>query len=677
LLSLPPRRRFRAKSFGKATGNLDFQCARFNHQAATPALKNPSKTRQTGMFRFRPSNVYDDRPGFERYAIQPCAAPLRFALATCLAAFFATRAGEDRTLACGTDGDRASRLFGRRLAANSPGTPISFRQEPAVLTADWSFGLTLRDFTVAGDVETLRVRLNYENAEIETFTRTETRDSAGRLVSVCNPTWPVATVGTALRGRTWGWDNPRVYWGEVLPEGVEPGRGQSIYLRIAPDTLPQARVVRVRDDLQYSGNVVNIVMPTFADGFPEDEYGFDLRGAAQRFYRDFEDTYEDLAMVTQDTFITSYGGFHRNVRNEVRGIGLDPWDDAATYRSISGRLKGVELYPTSQFTLQDTSSHEIAHQWGDYVDWTRLTGIVRSGWVPSSHDPLWAEGETLIGAVLSATRRVARADEGWQIQQTPGPVLFHPFTLYAMGLLPKEKVPEITLFDEQVQFSPTTTATPSPGRLLTGATRTATVYNVIGMLGERTGPAPAEWNRATIVVSRNSLASQREMDYWNYFSYRLTDPRHTGVLGYQGVGSLEASTGGRLSLKTDTRPLAGERVEQSFDVDSAAFAARDVRDVIFDERIPMRYQAGDRIRWSGRVSAPDRSDIDEILIRFTRYSDGSTIRLWADVDSRSSFVIETTFEPKDRGIYRMEVFLFWPTAGTQSTRASLSPVFID
>jgi hypothetical protein len=612
---------------------------------------------------------------------------LSFALAACLAAFFSSyvqaqrdlaappKAGRSSDLTCGTDGSRARELLGRRLTAVAAATPISFRQQPAVLRGDWEFGIGLRDFTVVGDVPTIRFQLDAEGAEIETWTRTETRVIAGRLVSLFNPSWPVTALRAVLRGSPWGWDVPRLYWGEVLGEGVEPGNGKSVYLRIAPDTLPTARVVRVSDELQYSGNVVNILMPTFADGVLDDEYDFDLTGAAQRFYRDFEDTYDGLAIVPQDTFFASYNAYHRNVRNQVRGIGLGLFDRSGDYGS-TGRLQGVELFLGSQFAIQSTSSHEIAHQWGDYINWTRLSGLVRSGWQPSSHDPLWAPSETLIGGVLTATRRVARADDGWKIEPTPAPVGFHPLTLYAMGLIPKEEVPEITLFDDQAQFNPVSTATPAPGTLLSGSTQTATIYNVIGLLGERSGPVPAAWNRATIVVSRDALLSQREMDYWNYFAQRLADPQRTGVVGYSGIGSFRSSTGGRVELATDIRPRTGARVEQVFDVSTRAFAPRDLRDVIFDEPIPTRYRVGDRIRWSGRIDPPDRSDFDELLIRFTR-STGSALRIWSDIGSRASFVAETTFEPQDRGIYLMEVFLFWPGSGAQLSRAAITPIVIE
>ena len=51
--------------------------------------------------------------------------------------------------------------------------------------------------------------------------------------------------------------------------------------------------------------------------------------------------------------------------------------------------------------------------------------------------------------------------------------------------------------------------------------------------------------------------------------------------------------------------------------------------------------------------------------------------MWKDIGSRASFVDETTFEPKDAGIYVMEVFLFWPGAPAQFSRAAITPIVIE
>jgi hypothetical protein len=292
---------------------------------------------------------------------------------------------------------------------------------------------------------------------------------------------------------------------------------------------------------------------------------------------------------------------------------------------------------------------------------------------------LWAIGETMVGAVLSPYRRVRRGSTGWEIEQTPGPPRFHPYSLYAMGHLPKEQVPEITLFDEQGQFDATTSSSPAAGTAVTGTTRTATIYNVIGMLGERSGPVDTEWYRATIVVSRDRLLSPREMDYWTFAARRLEDPNGAGVVDYDGMASLDVASGNRIDLRTDIRPLSAEVVPATFEVDYPVLSRREWRDVIFDNDVRTHYRIGERVQWSGVVSARDRNDFNFMTVRL--WKNGGTladaIRMQVPVTSRGSFVAETQFLANQAGTYRLEVFLFWPGSGSQTSRAALSPIVID
>ena len=424
---------------------------------------------------------------------------------------------------------------------------------------------------------------------------------------------------------------------------------------------------------------MNIVIPSFGEGYVNDDHGFDLAQVTSTFYQFFADSYDSIAIVPDELYVADYNAFHRNVQNTVRGIGLGVFDDSLTYGSHSRRLRGVELFTSYFLTRHLTSTHEFSHQWGAYIDWTRLTGLSRAGHQPTAHDPLWASGETMIGSVLSPFRRVRRGATGWEIEQTPSPPRMHPYTLYAMGHLSREQVPEITLFNEQGQFDSDSSSSPAAGTFVTGTTRTATVFNVIGMLGERSGPVDTEWHRATVIVSRDRLISQREMDYWTFAARRLEDPTGAGVAGYDGAASLEVTSGNRIDLRTDIRPLTAGALTETFDVDYPGFGRRDFRDVVFDNDVPTRYRIGERVRWSGVVAARDRNDISSILIRMWK-SGGTTtdaIRLTASVSSRSSFVIETQFQPAQAGTYLMEMFLFWPGSGTQFSRAALSPVVID
>jgi hypothetical protein len=579
---------------------------------------------------------------------------------------------------CGTGNDRLRQLGLRPLVPVASGQPVSFRQDPLILTSDFTGTVRLRELTVAGDVPSVRFKLAYDGSEVETWDRVATRQMNGHLVSVFEPSWPARDLDRVLRGIRWGWDRLGLYWGELLTEGVEPGAGRDIYLRMAPVSLPRVRIRRPTADLQYTSHIVNIVVPGFGDTFIDDDHGFDLAGVTAKFYQHFSDSYDSVAVVPEVTYLANYGAFHRNVQNAVRGIGLAAFDNSLAYGSQARRLRSVELFTGFAFTHHMNTSHEISHQWGAYIDWTRLNGLARAGHQPSAHDPLWAEGETMIGSLLSPYLRVRRGTAGWEIERTPPPLRFHPFSLYAMGLIPKEDVPTITLFDQQNQID---TAMPAPaaGTAVTGATRTATIFNVVGMLGERSGPVDTEWHRATVVVTKDRLLTDLEMDYWTFAARRLEDPNNAGVVGYDGAGSFEVANGKRIDLRTDIRPLSGDALVETFDVDHPRFGQRDWRDVIFDSEVPSRYRIGDRVRWSGVVTARDRSDINRILIRFWKSGGTSddAIDVWASVSSRSTFIAETHFEPAHAGTYLMDVLLFWPGSGPQSSRAALSPITID
>jgi hypothetical protein len=587
----------------------------------------------------------------------------------------------DETLRCGTADPRTQSLNVRPRTFVPDGRSGSWVQDPAVLTADYDGTVTLRDFMVLGDVPTARfvpsVDPSVEQAEVETWTRTETRRIAGRTVSIFNPSWSGAQIARFFWSNRWGWDDGGIEWGEFLPGDAEPGTGWDITLRIAPRTLPRVAVSRLGDGVQYSSHVVNLVMPSFGDGFIRDDHGFELDQVARRFYQDFEDTYDTLAIIPEAGYSVSFNAYHQNVRNEVRGIGLTVFDNSANYGSAR-RLQSVELFFGANFTNPRVSAHELAHQWGSYFDWTRLATTQRGG-AGGSHDPLWSQGETIVGGVLRASRRVEAVAEGWQIGVTPPPAKLHPYTLYAMGLLPRDVVPPVDIFQEQGQFSAAFVATPAPGTPVTGPSRNLTVFSLVGMHGERSGPVPSVWQRATIVVSRDRLLSQREMDYWTFFAARSEDPAGTGVVGYDGVGSFESASSGMVDVRTDIRPLRAPQILDPFVVDGRAFDRDDVRTIQFDHDLPSRYKVGETFTFAGKVKAADRSDISSITIRLRKY-DGSTadaIRINGGVHGGSSFRMEHRFDGSQRGVYLMEIFLFWPGSGSQYSRASLSPIIIE
>ena len=580
---------------------------------------------------------------------------------------------------CGTLEDR-SRLM-RLTAATAPadGEPLMFLQDPAILWPDREGPIALRTFMVAGDHETVQFSLAdpaREDGALETWERVGTRSIDGRLVSLFEPSWPDAVLARILTRQYHGFDRPLLYWGAFAVPGRDAKR--HIYLRLASRDLPAARVTRIDDATQFTSHVVNLVIPGFGDSLVSTD-DIDLAAVARRVLRALRRSYDSLAIIPQAAFPGTSQAFHRNVSNRVSGIGERIFDGSAAYGS-QRVLQSVELYRQAHFTLNSTSSHEIGHQWGAYFDWARISGISRAGHQPTAHDPLWAEHATLLGAVLTPRRRVRRnAEDAWTIERTPAPIRHHPLLLYAMGKLPPEDVPELTLFEDQAQFAGDEASEPDPGTPVTGTHRSVTVFGAIGAHGPRSGPSPDVWRRATIVVSRDALLSQRELDYWSFFAQRLEDPHSSGVISYDGFPSFDAAAWNTIDLRTDIRPKALPAIVQPLPVDAPSFGPADWRGVVFDAPVPGRFKVGQRARLTGRVAAGDRSDFDTVLIRFWKYggTDGDAVRVSQRVSSRGSFDADVEFRDGQQGRYSMEVFLFWPNSGAQYPRSNLTPIIVE
>jgi hypothetical protein len=251
-----------------------------------------------------------------------------------------------------------------------------------------------------------------------------------------------------------------------------------------------------------------------------------------------------------------------------------------------------------------------------------------------------------------------------------------------MGKLAPEDVPELTIFEDQGQFAADDASEPDPGTAVNGAHRSVTVFAAIGAHGRRSGPSPDVWrrgSRGTIVVSRDGLLSQRELDYWSFFAQRLEDPDKTGVISYDGFPSFDAATYDRVDLRTDIRPKSHPAIQQSRVVDTPTFGTADWRGVVFDAPVPSKFKVRERVRLKGRVTALDRTDFDTILVRFWKYggTDADAIRVWERIGSRDSFDIDVEFRDGQQGRYSMEVFLFWPDSGPQFARSDLTPLIVE
>ncbi len=577
------------------------------------------------------------------------------------------------------------------------GTPVEGNQFPRFIrpTHEGPFGFN--NFLVLGDYPTVEFERRDVDQESgvsqETWTRIDVAEVAGRAVSVFRPMWTSEELDAGFRTQRWGVDRPTLFWGQVVVPGAGESGRQDIYLQLAPTNLPPSTVTQVSDTVQYASHAVNISVPGF--GVSRIQLGdtaLNLEEVTRRFYEVFADEYDTLAVVSQPALLSSHIGFRENVQNQIFGIGLPIFDVSARYGS-EGVLQGVEAYPPGGWATLRATLHQQAHQWGDYsAVWNRL-GITRQGDDPARHTPLVTPGSVLAGAVLEATRRVGSPIPGAsEIERTLPVIEYHPITLYRMGLLPADALPEMGVFVDQGQFEPMDRTSPKVGTSVEGDQIPLFFNDFLAADGQRTGPPADRVRRAVIYVSRDGLASQEEMDVISFYAARMEAMQ--GITSWDQYPSFFEATGGRALMSTAITPLpvvapdgtvdggtdgtTDGTTEASLAVEYLDVAADALTGVLLDEPIPGRVAPGKPVNLSGKVTATDRDDFNIVCFRFIRYGSSNVNEVFVCGSMFGDrFSTEVTFTSAQRGSYTVEPFLFWPNAGGQFARSRYGVVVVD
>ncbi len=567
--------------------------------------------------------------------------------------------------------------------------PLWYDQNPRLIRADHAGGLSLDNFLVAGDVAALTFERLSAAAEDylarETWQRSTTTDIDGHLISVFNPSWDSAALRDTIGWQRRGFDRPYVQFGwlQIQRPSDATNGGESverfiIWLRVAPLNVPPAQITRIDADTQYASHVVNLVIPGFGDRrLSAGDYGHELDEAAKRFYAHFRDEYASVAFVPRQQHVVPYDALHHNVRNPIAGLGALPvFDDSETYGS-AGVLRSVELYPNVSFTSNASSTHAISHQWVDYWDWSSLaSGIDRAGRDPASHTPLLHPGAVYAGAVLDVTRRVAAVSGGtsYVVERTPAPAMLHPTTLYRMGLIGPEAVPELLVFENQGQFDETDSSAPTVGTAIDGGVRRVHINDILAEHGTRSGPVDDAWSRATVVVSRDGLLSAEEMSYWNFFAARHAAAG--GTTTWEGVPSFFEATGGAVPLRTDVTPLHAAKLADAVETGDRPIAPGEFRDVELDAPLPARTAVGESVTISGTVTATERDDFNIACAAWLRDGSEDSIFECAPIEG-DRFSITHRFTAGDAGRHALQIYLYFPDAPLpQLPRATVSGITV-
>ena len=246
---------------------------------------------------------------------------------------------------------------------------------------------------------------------------------------------------------------------------------------------------------------------------------------------------------------------HQNIRNDVSGIGLPLSDNSRAFGS-AGRLRGYTRFPIPASGLSDGADfgyqHEIGHQWINYLPLSPFDG-------GAPHWPVSTLASGIMGwgtaQGLEFPCDVVSEPTGIRLVPRRGAATFKDLDLYMMGMLSPDEVGEHLVFTDQRQASGWN-CIQNPNQVVDAGVVRVGVKDIVGRLGTRVPDwrtAPKVFRIATVLVTKDDLASADEMAYYAWFAKRAAEQRevaiHTGLV--RGTGKpFFVSTGGRGELNS-------------------------------------------------------------------------------------------------------------------------------
>jgi len=149
---------------------------------------------------------------------------------------------------------------------------------------------------------------------------------------------------------------------QVAECGIVAGARLSEPTRLSANVYRSDHVLNLVDQgdlFRASGRVPSGVM---GHGF-SNEYGLDFAQVSALFYEHLPDEFDFLVIRSAHSLINGVHGVNIGVKNEVAGIGLEPFDNAEHWSS-GGRLRSALFI---NFGLVGPLVHELAHNWSTFL----------------------------------------------------------------------------------------------------------------------------------------------------------------------------------------------------------------------------------------------------------------------------------------------------------------------
>jgi len=281
----------------------------------------------------------------------------------------------------------------------------------------------------------------------------------------------------------------------VLPDGgIEMRYGQPIGLTNAIVAVGPGRTSGFATvDLSVGGSTTNAAAVGERFGSQRE---IDLVAVARRFYQDHPDLYDQLLIWTDTSLTTDAFAFETTVKNEIHGLGIDVYDNAAAFGS-AGRLRSLVMmdalskYPDDpQQTFlgeNDTVSlmgQEVGHRWLAFLHFRDASG--------GDSEALLGRDKAHWSFFMDSDASVMEGNDiddlGGGTFRTKGAVSrYSRLDQYAMGLIGESDVPPFFYVESPTNVQPSRTATSAPeiGVTFSGTRRTVLISDVVAAMGAR------------------------------------------------------------------------------------------------------------------------------------------------------------------------------------------------
>ncbi len=324
----------------------------------------------------------------------------------------------------------------------------------------------------------------------------------------------------------------------------------NLLIDVLTSAVPSVNIKQVSPTIQYSEHLVNIVDPAFfpTQSFPTNpQKALSEQAVAKALYARFADVFDFLVLTPEISVPLNAG--HAIVQNKAANIGLfvgsSPSGGPAIWGS-AGRLLGTTIYrATGMFDgASHNYAHELGHQWVNALSMSPFT-LGRG-----AHWPLSDLASDVMGYAVASNPQglqfpydLTPSGANYQMVHNSNPQVFSDLSLYLMGLAPATEVSDHFVFVDQDQ-------TLANGTLL-GPVINVSMSAVLAVMGPRIpgyGAAPTKFRVATVLVSRDGLASPEVMQLYDYYSARAEGlspiPVHVG-LSKETSNPFAAATRGR------------------------------------------------------------------------------------------------------------------------------------